>query len=278
MSDTPLDPEVAKALGGSPEPYDELADLRTRLLAAGSKREAVEIVFDADAMNFAFGLYRHSPHEYEPLAVLVEEKCGKQSGQNWRKAHENEAAKREGAGSSPKTKQVPKKTAPKRNTAPDPLKSIIERCRANPEAAFEPTVILHASLTDPFFRDRLAKQLAAVGVDEKRWHAAIEAFLAKDAAQAEEDRKASGHNKRRAGNSAKTFELTDMGNAERLVDAHGADLRWSSARGWLVWDGTRWVRDETLEVVWRAKETVRSVLIEAAMSHTTPSSKWRDWL
>ena len=48
--------------------------------------------------------------------------------------------------------------------------------------------------------------------------------------------------------------LTDMGNAERLVDGHGPDLRHCAAWGkWLVWDGARWCKDEVREVLERAR-------------------------
>jgi putative DNA primase/helicase len=50
--------------------------------------------------------------------------------------------------------------------------------------------------------------------------------------------------------------LTDVGNARRLVKRHGAELHfvhpWNS---WLVWDGKRWAIDQTGEVVRRVKET-----------------------
>lgn len=58
--------------------------------------------------------------------------------------------------------------------------------------------------------------------------------------------------------------LTDMGNARRLVARHGKDLRFVPVWGmWLVWDGRRWSRDETGEVERRAKDTVRSIYAEA---------------
>jgi len=59
--------------------------------------------------------------------------------------------------------------------------------------------------------------------------------------------------------------LTDVGNARRLVVRHGHDLRYCYPfKGWLVWDGRRWVRDETGEIYRRAKETVRAIHEEAA--------------
>jgi len=64
---------------------------------------------------------------------------------------------------------------------------------------------------------------------------------------------------------SKTYHLTDLGNAERLVALHGQDLRYCHPWGkWLVWDGKRWQEDETAEVMRRAKETVRLMYAEAA--------------
>lgn len=60
------------------------------------------------------------------------------------------------------------------------------------------------------------------------------------------------------------IHYTDLGNARRLVAAHGHDLRychpWSS---WLVWDGKRWQRDATAEVLLRAKGVVDQLYFDA---------------
>lgn len=62
-----------------------------------------------------------------------------------------------------------------------------------------------------------------------------------------------------------TERLTDLGNAKRLVRRHGKDLRYCPEWGkWLVYDGRRWVVDQTGEVMRRAKETVQSMYQEAA--------------
>jgi len=42
------------------------------------------------------------------------------------------------------------------------------------------------------------------------------------------------------------LELTDAGNADRIVAAHGKNLYYVPEWGWLAWDGTRWRRDELL--------------------------------
>jgi P4 family phage/plasmid primase-like protien len=58
--------------------------------------------------------------------------------------------------------------------------------------------------------------------------------------------------------------LTDLGNAERLIDRHSADVRYSAPLGWLVFDGARWQRDEAGRIVTLAKKTVRDALREAS--------------
>ena len=61
------------------------------------------------------------------------------------------------------------------------------------------------------------------------------------------------------------YNLTDMGNAQRLVARHGGDLRycypWSK---WLAWDGKRWANDNTGEVDRRAKDIPSRIYAEAA--------------
>lgn len=61
-----------------------------------------------------------------------------------------------------------------------------------------------------------------------------------------------------------TQHTTDLGNAERLILRHGADLHHCpSWRSWFCWDGRRWRRDTTGEVYRRAQETVRALGQEA---------------
>src|SRR5262249_39735897 len=57
---------------------------------------------------------------------------------------------------------------------------------------------------------------------------------------------------------------TDLGNARRLVEEHGLDLRYCYAWDkWLVWDGIRWQMDQSGEVHRRAKQTVGKMYEEA---------------
>ena len=56
------------------------------------------------------------------------------------------------------------------------------------------------------------------------------------------------------------FNLSDVGNSQRLIARHGHDLRYLHAwHRWLVWDGRRWAMDETGESVRRTVETIRQV-------------------
>ena len=58
------------------------------------------------------------------------------------------------------------------------------------------------------------------------------------------------------------FKWTEYGNAERLVERHGHDLRHSSGFGWLVWDGACWRQDSDGAAVRRMKDTVRAMWAE----------------
>jgi putative DNA primase/helicase len=61
------------------------------------------------------------------------------------------------------------------------------------------------------------------------------------------------------------YHRTDLGNARRLTDQHGANLRHVAAWGsWLIWDTTRWLRDETSEIMRRAIATIKSMWAELA--------------
>lgn len=64
---------------------------------------------------------------------------------------------------------------------------------------------------------------------------------------------------------SRSFNLTDLGNAERLVAAHGQDIRFCYAWGkWFIWDNMRWAIDDTGEILRLAKGTVRGIYEEAS--------------
>jgi putative DNA primase/helicase len=58
------------------------------------------------------------------------------------------------------------------------------------------------------------------------------------------------------------YKRSDLGNAERLVDGHGDDLRFCPGVGWLEWDGRRWQRDTDGDAMRRMKRTVRAIYSE----------------
>ncbi len=60
------------------------------------------------------------------------------------------------------------------------------------------------------------------------------------------------------------YLCTDTGNAERLADRHGANLRYCYPWGkWLVYDGARWRVDDRGAVVRLAKDAARAIFEEA---------------
>jgi putative DNA primase/helicase len=63
---------------------------------------------------------------------------------------------------------------------------------------------------------------------------------------------------------AVNFELSDLGNCERLVAMHGEDLLHVAGLGWHGWDRARWQRDDAGGVMRRAKLTARAILHDAA--------------
>jgi putative DNA primase/helicase len=61
----------------------------------------------------------------------------------------------------------------------------------------------------------------------------------------------------------KEFKLTDLGNAERLVYHFGEQIRYCHAwKKWLVWDGVRWVVDQSGQIYQIAKKVVRKIYRE----------------
>jgi putative DNA primase/helicase len=60
------------------------------------------------------------------------------------------------------------------------------------------------------------------------------------------------------------YQATDYGNAERLVALHGHNVRYCHPwKKWLIWDGNRWVVDETGAAVRLAKQTIRRIYGQA---------------
>ncbi|MFH1983189.1 MAG: phage/plasmid primase, P4 family [Pseudomonadota bacterium] len=76
--------------------------------------------------------------------------------------------------------------------------------------------------------------------------------------------KPSGHESPAQATNPKQFNLTDMGNAERLVHHFGSDIRYCHVwRSWLIWDGKRWGVDKKDKIRQLAKEVVRLIYREA---------------
>ena len=59
-------------------------------------------------------------------------------------------------------------------------------------------------------------------------------------------------------------DLTDLGNAERMMDKFGDRIRYADGRGWLTWAGAVWVRDpKGVRVRGMASEVARGIREEA---------------
>lgn len=76
-----------------------------------------------------------------------------------------------------------------------------------------------------------------------------------------------------------SVKCTDLGNARRLVRAHGVHMRYCYAwRAWLTWDGKRWNRDDAGKAMRYAKSTVAGIYAEASGKATadarTEIGKW----
>jgi putative DNA primase/helicase len=62
---------------------------------------------------------------------------------------------------------------------------------------------------------------------------------------------------------SRRWSLTDDGNAYRLVDEHGQELRYVPGAGWYAWDDTRWLHDSSGEPMRRARQLAGELLEEA---------------
>lgn len=61
------------------------------------------------------------------------------------------------------------------------------------------------------------------------------------------------------------INLTDLGNAKRLVSEHGGDIRYCYPWGkWLIWNGQYWQEDTLGEIYRKAKDVIRLILREAS--------------
>lgn len=124
-----------------------------------------------------------------------------------------------------------------------------------------------------FFLQSLAAQFGAKGMGENEIHAALSAINQERCMPPKQDhvlRELAAWAARLAPGSAQgapngpepinllAFPLTDSGNAERMVARFGPDVRYChEMRRFLAWDGCRWNPDNSRQVNYYAKETVR---------------------
>ena len=77
------------------------------------------------------------------------------------------------------------------------------------------------------------------------------------------------------------YTLTDDGNGDRLVDRHGMEIRYCPGLKWLVWEGSRWVIDDSGAVERKAVETAKTIIqeleTEEDQEHRGRLYKWHDY-
>jgi len=74
--------------------------------------------------------------------------------------------------------------------------------------------------------------------------------------------------------SPASFNRTDTGNAQRLVDDHGHEVRYCYQTGkWLIWNGSCWDADADGGIYRKAKETIRNIYLEAGQIEDEPQRK-----
>jgi putative DNA primase/helicase len=77
---------------------------------------------------------------------------------------------------------------------------------------------------------------------------------------------------------SRSYHLSDLGNAQRLVDLHGKDIRYCHPWGrWLVYGGRRWQIDESGKIIRLAKETVARIYAEAAAAEEDQRKALAKW-
>jgi putative DNA primase/helicase len=128
--------------------------------------------------------------------------------------------------------------------------------------------------------DEAAIRAALLGVNTAKCKPPLpEAEVAKIAAsmaQYEPPSNGSG-TARPAGRAEPSYNLTDLGNAQRFVRDHSRNVRFCYAWGrWIVWDSKRWAVDDSGAVVRMIKESVRRIYAAAAAEEDDKKRKALD--
>jgi P4 family phage/plasmid primase-like protien len=77
----------------------------------------------------------------------------------------------------------------------------------------------------------------------------------------------------------KEYAFTELGNAEHFTDLNRDNVRYVKAwEAWLVWDGTRWVRDTTDKVRRLAQKHVSQAMPKYASTIKSDTSQYLKWV
>ena len=72
---------------------------------------------------------------------------------------------------------------------------------------------------------------------------------------------------------------TDLGNAKRMVNLYGEDMRWVPETGkWIFWDDKRWEQDTNGRILRRAAGTAAAIFAQAGSEPDPDEAReWRKW-
>lgn len=137
------------------------------------------------------------------------------------------------------------------------------------------TIAAALATTRDYYSDPKVTPLRAPKEPARRPRTDGSSALKADPADDEEDTDADGNGPLTPGVSPDGHaNRTDLGNARRLVERHGENMRFVATwNQWLIWDGRRWRRDTTAEAVRLAKETVASIYLEVLESEDADERK-----
>lgn len=139
------------------------------------------------------------------------------------------------------------------------------------KSAFALGTLIHAGLDRAQIESDLLQIAASLGLSEREAARTIKSGLDKGEREPrtipERERAKAAAVRAQAldvATNASGFNLTDFGNAERLIARHGKNFRYCYTWDkWLHWDGRRWSVDDNGEIVRAAKDTARAIATEA---------------
>lgn len=103
-------------------------------------------------------------------------------------------------------------------------------------------------------------------IDDREFEATLRSALQHEPSGNDYSTPPPNRNEQKEENDRPKFNMTEMGNAERLVYRNGKNLRYCiEFEEWLLWDGSTWVQDRKRKIERIAIKTFREMYKEASM-------------